>query len=494
MNNKARYLITLLAIITGISGAVWAQSVPDGMMTNKLNPYGGADPWIQFYDGYYYLATTTWRSELIMLKSPTIAGLKIAVPLQIYAETDPSRCCNMWAPEFHLLEGPDGKHWYYYYSAGTSGTLANQHTHVLESAGIDPMGPYHYKGRIFDATNDVWAIDGTILQHEDSLYFLYSAGDGQYQSIFIALLENPWTISGERVLLSQPTFNWEQVGGAVNEGPVVLYNDGDIFLIYSASSCATADYKLGMLEFIGTNPLNPNDWVKYPDPIFSRSDSNGVYGTGHNGFFKSADGTEDWIVYHANDTVTGGCDDGRTTRVQKFNWKPDGTPYFGEPVSTTQLIEMPSGDGVVVDPISHFEEMVFSRFRSMIYESGFLRHWDIVARVDVEPSPAADAQFWVIPGLADPNAVSIRSINLPGYFLHHKSNAIVFGPNDGTAEFAQSATWRIQEGLANPEWISFEAYNKVGFYISRQFGVMALVQGEHMTDSQREEATFLEEQ
>jgi GH43 family beta-xylosidase len=119
MNNKARYLITLLAIITGISGAVWAQSVPDGMMTNKLNPYGGADPWIQFYDGYYYLATTTWRSELIMLKSLPSAGLKSLSPFKYTLKQTPRVVRNMWAPEFHLLEGPDGKHWYYYYSAGT---------------------------------------------------------------------------------------------------------------------------------------------------------------------------------------------------------------------------------------------------------------------------------------------------------------------------------------------------------------------------------------
>jgi len=34
--------------------------------------------------------------------------------------------------------------------------------------------------------------------------------------------------------------------------------------------------------------------------VFQRSNTNGVYGPGHNGFFKSPDGTEDWIVYQAN--------------------------------------------------------------------------------------------------------------------------------------------------------------------------------------------------
>ena len=491
---RKRVLVSFIGILFGFVGLTLGQSSPTGMMTNKLNPYGGADPWLQYYEGYYYLATTTWRSELIMLKSPTLAGLKTAIPLQIYAETDSSRCCNMWAPEFHLLQGDNGLRWYYYYSAGTADTLSNQRTHVLESEWTNPMGPYHYKAQVFDPDNNIWAIDGSILQYHDQLYFLFSSGDGQYQSLFIAPMENPWTISGRRVLLSQPTYDWEQVGGSVNEGPVALYHAEDVFIVYSASSCATPDYKLGLLRLIGTDPLNPNDWEKYSDPIFTRADEPGVYGSGHNGFFKSADGTEDWIAYHANDTASGGCDDGRTTRVQPFTWNVDGTPNLGEPISPNDLIPMPSGDEGV-DPLPHFEEMALSRFRSMIYESGYLRHWDVVARVDVDPAPIADAQFWVMHGLADPNAVSIRSINLPGYFLRHENNAVVFSPNDGTDSFAQSATWHIRDGLANPDWISFESYNEEGFYISRRFGVMALVENnDAMTDAQREDATFLEEQ
>src|SRR5690606_27885173 len=117
------------------------------------------------------------------------------------------------------------------------------------------------------------------------------------------------------------------------------------------------------------------------------------------------------------------------------------------------------------------------------YDTGYLRHSDVVARIDVDPSPIGDSQFWVLPGLADPDAVSIRSINLPGYFMVHQNNAIVFAPNDGTEEFAESATWHLREGLANPDWVSFEAYNRENFYVSQRFGVMALVENnDAMTD------------
>jgi len=133
---------------------------------NPLNSHDGPDPWLQYYDGNYYL-TTTQTSAIRMWKSPTLAGLATAKPAAIWVDSTPSRCCNMWAPEFHLLDGPDGQRWYLYYSAGTDGTLDNQRTHVLESSGTDPLGPYTYKGRIYDATHDVWAIDGSILKMPD---------------------------------------------------------------------------------------------------------------------------------------------------------------------------------------------------------------------------------------------------------------------------------------------------------------------------------------
>jgi GH43 family beta-xylosidase len=491
---KVHLLLIILTVFLSLAFSASGQSEEAGTLRNPLNPYGGADPWIQYYDGYYYLATTTWRSELLMSKSPTLAGLKTAIPQQIYAETDPSRCCNMWAPEFYLLDnGNDESRWYFYYSAGTSGTLDNQHSHVLESAGTDPMGPYIYKARIYDTVNDVWSIDGSILEIEDDLYFLFSSWVGANQSMFIAPMSDPWTLSGSRELLSQPEYDWERVGLNVNEGPVALYHDDDIFIIYSASHCATPDYKLGMLTYNGGDPLDKSSWEKHPEPVFQQSATNSVYGSAHNGFFTSPDGTENWIVYHANDSISRGCDDGRTTRVQKFTWNDDGTPNFGIPVSTDMVINAPSGDNGI-DPIPEFAQIPLVRFRSMSYADGYLRHTDEFARVDIDPSPIGDSQFYIIAGLADGEAISIRSINLPSHFLRHDGNSIHFAPNDGSDEFAQSATWRIIVGLADEDWISLEAYDQEGYVIGQQFGIVALVEvNENMTDRMREDATFMQD-
>lgn len=462
-------------------------------LRNPLNPSRGPDPWLVYYDGYYYLSATTGTSEWTMRKSPTLAGLKTAAPLQIYSETDPSRCCNFWAPEFYLLDGPNGPRWYFYYTAGTDGTLDNQRTHVLESAGTDPMGPYTYKARIYDPANDVWAIDGSILQLDGALYFLFSSWEGDYQSLFIAPMSNPWTISGSRVRITQSEYDWEKSGLNVTEGPVALQHDGKTFIIYSASYCATPDYALGMLTYTGGDPLSADSWVKHPEPVFQRSDENGVFGPGHNGFFKSPDGTEDWIVYHANDSESGVCDDWRTTRVQKFTWNADGTPNFGIPVALGEEIAAPSGD-TGIDPMPEWEWPNVSRFRAFGLKTGYLTHQQRVVQVNLMNDNRVASQFVIVPGLSDESAVSLQSVDYPGYYVRHRDNLIWLDANDGTENFPADATWWMRPGIADENAISFESYSQPGSYIGQRFSITALVALDMMTtDRMREDATFVEE-
>ncbi|HCU49264.1 MAG TPA: alpha-L-arabinofuranosidase [Micromonosporaceae bacterium] len=309
--------------------------------TTFRNPLiaNGADPWLQFYNGNYYLATTTWNQQLVMRKAPTIAGLSTAAAVNIWADTAADRCCSHWAPEFHRLNGPNGMRWYYMYSSGRTGTLDYQHLTVLESAGDDPMGPYSLKGSPMPST---WNIDGSYLQHNGQLYLLWSEWAGADQSLLIAQMSNPWTITGSKVVISRPTYSWETQGGRTEEAPVVLQRNGRTFITFSASSCNTQYYKLGMLTLTGSNPLSALSWTKSANPVFQSA--NGVYGPGHNGFFTSPDGTQNWIVYHGNATASQGCGSTRSTRTQSFGWNSDSTPNFGAPVSTTTNVNVPSGE------------------------------------------------------------------------------------------------------------------------------------------------------
>ncbi len=252
------------------------------------------------------------------------------------------------APELHFLQGK----WYIYFAAD-AGQNESHRIWVLESDSSDPLSAtWTFKGQLTDKSNK-WAIDASVFENNGKLYALWSGWKGNQngqQNIYIAALENPWTIQGQRVKLSSPHFRWETFGSenppyvAVNEGPEILKHDGKIFLVYSASGCWTDHYALGMLTArSGSDLLNPKSWKKSHHPVFTGSPEAHTYGPGHNGFFKSPDGAQDWIIYHANPEPHEGCKDQRSSRIQPFTWKTDGSPDFGRPISLDEPVAKPSG-------------------------------------------------------------------------------------------------------------------------------------------------------
>jgi hypothetical protein len=99
------------------------------------------------------------------------------------------------------------------------------------------------------------------------------------------------------------------------------------------------------MKTIPTNadPMNPANWSQHQGAVFARNDSVGAWGPGSNGFFKSPDGTEDWLVYHAKNT-TEFTYDLRTTRIGKITWNADGTPNLGQPLAAGATLDVPAGD------------------------------------------------------------------------------------------------------------------------------------------------------
>ena len=325
--------------------------VPPPPPTNTFsNPLlsSGPDPWIvQQGTSYYY--TNTLGNRIALWKTTKVSALRSVTPVTIWtAPASGPNSQNVWAPELHLINSK----WYAYYTAGSSADLATQRSFVLENAGSDPLaGTWVDKGKIFDPAADFFAIDGTVFNYNGQNYYLWSgqaSASDNTQRIYIARMADPWTLATPRALISSPQYSWESFGSppAVNEGPEILKNSaGKVFLVFSASGCWTDNYALGMMTLRdGGDPLLAADWTKTATPVFSKNIPASVYGPGHNSFFKSADGTEDWILYHANPTPGQGCGNNRSPRMQKFTWNTDGTPNFGVPVSTSTFIAKPSGE------------------------------------------------------------------------------------------------------------------------------------------------------
>jgi GH43 family beta-xylosidase len=342
---KVIYTACLIILITGILRA------QEKTFTNPILP-SGADPWVIYKDGYYYYTNSTGRN-LVIWKTKSVVDMQDAQrKIAWVPPTGMAYSKELWAPELHYIA-----HKWYMYFAADDGSNDHHRLYVIENPSPDPtVGNWTFKGQVGDETNK-WAIDASVFENKGKLYLIWSGWEGDAngeQDIFIAEMKDPCTISSKRVKVSAPIYDWERNGDlhdandpphvSVNEGPEILKHGAKIFLIYSASGCWTDNYALGMLTAsAGSNLLDSASWKKSAEPVFKQSPENGVFATGHNSFFKSPDGKQDWILYHANDQPGEGCGNKRSPRVQQFTWKKDGSPDFGIPVKTGVPMPVPSG-------------------------------------------------------------------------------------------------------------------------------------------------------
>ncbi|MEK5033331.1 family 43 glycosylhydrolase [Paenibacillus sp. FSL R7-0302] len=316
-----------------------------GTFKNTLAEIDTPDPSVIYKDGYYYMTFTHNGTDIMVMKSRTLDFRQAERKVVWYPPAETAYSANLWAPELQYIRGQ----WYIYFAAD-DGHNENHRMYVLQGDSGDPLGGYTFKGQVTDNTNK-WAIDGLAMEVDDALYFVWSGWEGDMnaaQNTYIAPMSDPLTISGPRVLLSEPLLAWEQAGGPpyINEGQSILYHDGRVFIVYSGAGSWTPYYSLGLLALKpGSDPLETASWTKAELPLLTMDEAAGVYGPGHNSFTVSPDGSEQWIIYHA----TAGAEDGwnnRKARAQRVSWDKDGLPVFGKPQPLSAALEVPAGMGV----------------------------------------------------------------------------------------------------------------------------------------------------
>ena len=323
------------------------QTAEAGTFTNPV--WDGADPWMVKHQGNYVYCYSS-RNAISVSVSPRMTRKGETKTIWKAPGNGWNRAC-VWAPEIHFIRG----RWYVYYAAGESGPpFVHQRTGVLRSKTEDVFSDYEEMGVLYtgdnpgDPASNTWAIDMTVFEHRGKLYAVWSGWikqektDATPQQLYIAEMENPYTLKGKRVKLSSPEESWETGGPLdLNEGPEILQNRDQLFIIYSCRESWLPEYRLGLLQLSHpkANPLDPASWVKL-GPVFHGTPD--VIGTGHCSFVKSPDGTEDWIIYHSKKSTRPGWE--RDVRMQPFTWNSDGTPNFGFPVPAGKRLRLPAGE------------------------------------------------------------------------------------------------------------------------------------------------------
>ena len=299
--------------------AATAQSAP----ANPILPH--ADPFITLHpvNGRYLLLATTGHNITIWSgKSVPTAATESKI---VFTPSEPLE--QLWSPTlWHIAN-----HWWIYFTAQPPG---GQHAiYVLESDTADPLGTYTFRGPL--NLDNRPAIDPSILTLKGVNYLMYVTVDRGENAIQIVRLADPLHPSGPPSLIAEPEFPWERGAGStrtypVNEGPTALTHNHKLFIVYSASDTASPLYCLGLITFQGGDPLTRANWKKTPQPVFSASPANNIYGPGR-GTFAIAAGGSYWLLYAAKSTDAPTAAN-RAVRAQPFTWNPDGTPNFGAPI------------------------------------------------------------------------------------------------------------------------------------------------------------------
>lgn len=298
-----------------------------------------ADPYVYKHtDGKYYFTASVPAYDAIVLRcSDTLAGLAQAEEKVLWTKHESGPMSkHIWAPEIHFLYGK----WYIYYAGGEMEAEWEIRPYVLECQGEDPMtDEWIEKGKMRRAKDDefsfeAFSLDATVFENKGRWYYIWAEKVGvgkQISNLYIAEMENGYTLKTVQVMLTTPDYDWERHGFWVNEGPGIIKHDGKIYMTYSASETGI-QYCVGMLSADeDADLLDPKSWTKERYPVLTTNEEKGIYGPGHNSFTKDEEGN-DIIVYHARTEaeIVGNplYNPNRHAMLMKIKWGEDNRPIF----------------------------------------------------------------------------------------------------------------------------------------------------------------------
>lgn len=343
------------------SGRTTAAVIPADRFVNPIGE--GADPWVIADPNQqrYLWCLSDGNRAIAVHSSDRLTSLGRKHIVWSAPESGPlSR--EIWAPELHFLDG----RWHIYFAA-SDGRNENHLTYVLKSRSADPLGKYDCHGPMatgegIDAVSpNIWAIDMTVLELRGKRYALWSGWDApgtDRQYLYIARMASPTQLVGPRVqLCGNDDYLWERTQPdpskrGLNEGPQVFQANGNTCIVYSCGASWLPTYKLGVLKFVGDDPMNPAAWKKQPEPIFAGTEW--VYGTGHSCFVNSFRDEQWWHVFHAKRDRNPGWR--RAIHVLPMHVGNQGLPRFELPKKPGEVLDRPSGEssGTTALPVTLF--------------------------------------------------------------------------------------------------------------------------------------------
>ena len=256
-------------------------------MKNPL--FIGADPFILYWEGKYYIYPTT---QVHGDDGNALADLGYRVYVSEDLENwedkgfalsrdDVMGDNRFWAPEITVRDGK-------FYMVYTS------EEHLGVAVSHSPLGPFKQEEKKWLSENR--AIDGHFFIDDDGQTYLYYVRLGGGNKICVTKMSDDLMSideENEKIIITAEEA-WERVDARVTEGPFVLKHKGLYYLTYSANHTRSQDYAVGYA--VSASPFGP--FEKYEgNPILHKNDT--IVGVGHHSFAKV--GENKWIcAYHSH--------------------------------------------------------------------------------------------------------------------------------------------------------------------------------------------------
>lgn len=298
-----------------------------------------ADPYVIRYKGTYCFTGSYPAFDRIALrKASRLEDLQRAEEVVIWEKHETGPMSHLiWAPELHRIQNK----WYIYFGAapndGQSDDTFNHRIFCLENEAEDPTtGTWVERGKV-ETGMDTFSLDATSFELKGSQYLVWGQQDLDipgHSNLYIARMENPWTLATTPVMLAKPEYDWECIRFKVCEGPAVITHGDRIYITYSASGTGP-EYAMGMLTAdLDADLLDAASWSKSPNPVFTTNAEAHMYGPGHNSFTKAEDDVTDVMVYHVRNytEIVGDplYEPNRQACAKTISWGAEG-PIFGKP-------------------------------------------------------------------------------------------------------------------------------------------------------------------
>ncbi|MBM7116380.1 glycoside hydrolase family 43 protein [Archangium primigenium] len=222
--------------------------------------------------GSTYISAETDGSRLYVRTATSVDGLGGAARQQVWS--NPSGWAEVWAPQI-IRDSATGTYYIYF----TAGANKAHRMYVIQSKS--PTSGWSTAQRM-SLPDDKWAIDGTAFKYRNQWYFVWSGwvgdSDGE-QTLFLARMSSPTTVTGARFVISQPREAFEKVEPnppcRVNEGPEVIIDPaGQLHVVYSANGSWGESYCLADLRLkLDGDPTYVWDWFKSNGCLFGANRS-----------------------------------------------------------------------------------------------------------------------------------------------------------------------------------------------------------------------------